>query len=1375
MKIGSRSFVPRNKSVVIAFILLFTAPLLWAQTNNYRFKHLSTNDGLSQSSVIAIEQDKMGQMWLGTRDGLNKYNGTSFKIYRNDPKDSLSLSNSDILSLEEDKNGNIWVGTYNGLNRYDPIKNTFKRYFHSKDPRSLANNAVWCIVEMQDGEIWIGTAKGVSIYEPETDDFFNILDTPNNTPRLNESYVLSILQTDRETIWLGTSNGLFECTGSALENRSVKKIDLNGDRANLRIQDIIAFNEHTLYIATKNNGLLRFDTLSKKIVQFDDNNIPEKINKDIRALELDKNGALWLGTYHGINIIDSNGKVDKIINQPGNPSSLSQDFIKSLYTDAKGSVWIGSYYGGVDIWDSSNVNFINYSQGPGTNGLGNKVVSSVVANAKKDIYFGTEGGGITVFGHDGEYTEYLNISNTKDLPSNNIKSLALEDNKLWIGSFNAELVVYDIENKKFDKQIISEALKTYLSGTGVYSIKKEHDGVFWLGTFGKGLVNYDHKSKKYRVFKNIPFNKNSISSDRIRCILIDKSFNIWAGTQNGLNRIAQDTGNYTVKRFFFDEDALSGEDIQTIFQDKDGTIWVGIKAKGLFRFNGNKFEGVLLDSENAITSIYSILQDERNTLWLSSNHGLINYDPALQKSIIYDQKDGLIGNEFSSGACLKVQGSRFYFGGPSGVSSFDPENFSTNEYSPQVILSDFKIKNRSIVPNSDQNILEKSISYTESITLAHDMANFSIEYAIPNFISASRNKYSYRLLGLEEEWNTTSKTQADYTIQKAGNYTFEVKGANNDGKWNDHPTTLNIEVEPAPWKSGWAFALYTLLIGLSLIGLTWIIKSKTKLRHQLELEHIQSQRNEEIHDAKLRFFTNISHEFRTPLTLISGPLQQLLGDYRGSSFMYKKLLVIESNANHLLQLINRLMDFRKLENKQFKLEAAQGNIVKFLKEIFLSFDEFAKTGDYTYSFSASHEEILVYYDRTKLEQVFYNLISNAFKYTPNKGIVEIRIDKNENEITVAVNDSGVGIPKEYNKQIFDRFFEIPKGPETTGNGKGTGIGLSIAKNIVQLHKGNIAHKNKKTSGSSFVVKLPLGRDHLSEDEIIEDFKFSDDLAQYESQLEKVGSVPGNDLNDLTVNENKLTILVVEDNKPLRSFIKNLLRKNYNIIQAGNGKEALKKALKHVPDLIISDVIMPVMVGTELCSNIKNNIKTSHIPVILLTSRTSLIYKFEGLESGADDYISKPFNIKEFKLRIKNLLESNQRLKDKFSGDYQVSSSDLTVSSLDSKLLKKAFQIVEDNISNEQFDIASFSFDLGVSRTMLFAKIKAWTNLTPNEFIHELRMKRAAQLLEDDRLNISQISYKVGFRNPKYFSKCFQKKFGESPSRFAQKFSKDFTD
>ncbi|WP_396169922.1 two-component regulator propeller domain-containing protein [Flavobacterium sp.] len=1361
------------KNLLFFYIFIFFSVSSFSQSNLYRLKNITTANGLSQSSVIAIYQDFPGQMWFATRDGLNKYDGSSIKVFRNDPKDTLSICNNDILSIEGDKSGNIWVGTYNGLNCYNPSTNIFKHYFHGNGKNTLTNNTIWDIKEIKN-EIWIATAGGISIFNKTTQKFTTVSHNSKNNTSLPNNFVLNIFQTKKGVIWVGTSKGLCQLVNRKGNSFEFKQY-YTANNESVYVQDIKEDKSGNLWVATKANGLLKLNTILNKLLPFSINQ--NQMDADVRSLDFDKKGVAWVGSYNGISTIQTNGFISKVYNSPEKKTSFGK--IKTVFTDKKGSVWIGSYYNGISFWDESNNNFNNLNQNSGLNALSYDVVSSLAADANKNIYIGTEGGGITVFDSKTATTTKINSLSSIGVSVDNIKSLCLSNTGiLWIGTFTEGLAAYDIHSKRFVNENIAPDLKNILKESGVYVITKgRKNGIFWLGTFGKGLIRYDSTNKTYQIIGNDNYSDNFLTNNRVRTLLIDKNENLWIGTQSGLNVInLNDFDNkvYHIKHYFFDNKLLSGDDILSIFQDKKGKIWIGTKAKGLYEFNGTNFNKINIKKEDSdVTAIHSISQDDNNNLWISSNYGIIKYNLLNKSSFIYDQKDGLISNEFNDNAFLQIGYNKFYYGGPSGITYFDTKKLPINKYTPQVILTDFKIANKSINVANDNEILEKSIAFTNSLTLSYDKANFTITFAIPNFINPTNNKYKYRLVGLDNQWITTSNTEATFTIQNSGTYVFEVKGANNDGVWNAEPTTLEIVVQPAPWKSWWALSLFTILLCVSLYGLIWIIKSKEKLRQDLFLEYRESERNKEDNSAKLQFFTNISHEFRTPLTLILGPLQQILLNYNGPNAMYKKLLVIESSANHLLKLINRLMDFRKFENNQFILETAEGNIVKYIKEIFLSFTEFAKDGDYKYTFESSDEEILVYFDRFKLERVFYNLISNAFRYTPKGGEIIVKIRNEVGQVIIEVEDTGIGIAKEHVDKIFDLFFEIPAhNNEQINYNKGTGIGLSIVKNIINLHKGTITVENKTTKGVVFKVKMLLGRNHLLDKEILKDFKISDDLEQYTSQLNPAEIVQEDDINDLENTEDKLTVLIVEDHKVLRSFMKNLLKEEYNVITAENGAIGLKKALKFLPDLIVSDVIMPEMVGTELCSKIKENIKTSHIPVILLTSRSSLIYKIEGLESGADDYISKPFNLVEFKLRIKNLLISKQRLKTKFSSEDSFTPSEIVVSSLDEQLLKKAFKIVEENIANEQFDIPFFCSELGVSRTMLFTKIKAWTNFTPNEFIHEIRMKRAAQLLEQNKINISQISYKVGFNNPKYFSKCFQKKFGETPTQYLSKFSDD---
>jgi signal transduction histidine kinase/ligand-binding sensor domain-containing protein/DNA-binding response OmpR family regulator len=1360
------------KKIYLTFCFLIAICSAIAQNNVYRFKNISTGDGLSQSAVIAIHQDKMGQMWFGTRDGLNKYDGSKFQVYRTNVNDSLSISNNDILCITEDSSGNIWVGTYNGLNKYNPVDDTFQRYFHGNEQKSLSNNAIWSIQEI-GGTIWAGTSNGLTIYDKKTNQFTSFYHTENNSFSLPSNYVLSINQTPNGKIWIGTSKGFSQAIPDKKKGYTFKTSNQNSSIP-LFVQITKQDEKGNLWIGTKNRGLFYYDNQKEELLSLEKRSGFEKIGTDIRAITIDKQNSLWIGSYNGVTIIDKNKKATNIDNSE-NPNV---DKVKALFTDKKGSVWMGCYYKGINLWDVSNANFTNYNQHSKENKLSFDVVSSIVKDRNNNIYFGTEGGGITIFEkHSGKTSQIFQNPNKKGA-IDDIKSLHYAaDQTLWVGTFSSGFISYNTISKTINHDAINPELKKLIAETGVYAIKEDKNGVLWLGTFGKGLIRYDLKTKTYTTFTTENGKTNSLTNNRIRTLLLNKD-EIWVGTQNGLNVISTNVDpskKKPIKYYFFDSVTLSGDDILTLFSDHKNSIWVGTKAKGLFVLKNGALKNVKIIAKNGlITAVHSVLEDKANNLWLSTNQGIIKYNTLSQKTTVYDQKDGVVSNEFNDNACLQLGDNEYYFGGPSGATYFNSQKIALNQYAPKVLLTNISIKNKDVKPSKTSSILQKNLLYTEKIKLPYDQSNFSISFSIPNFIRSKNNQYRYRLVGLDNTWTTTKNPDVSFAIQNAGSYTLEVYGANNDGVWTTTPTILQIEITPAPWRTLWALLFYFIVIALSIYGLIWIINSKEKLNQKLQLEYIEAERIKENNRVKLDFFTNISHEFRTPLTLISGPLQQLLADYNGTNEMYKKLLVIESSTTHLLELINRLMDFRKLESNKSKLETAKGNIVKFTKEIYLAFIEYAKDGNYTFTFETSDDEIYIYFDRYKLERVFFNLISNAFRYTPEGGTINIRLRHDESTFYFDIEDSGVGIAPEHISHIFELFYEVPiHNQEQNNYTKGTGIGLSIVKNIVHLHQGIISVANKTTQGVIFSLTLPKGKKHLNQSEIIKDFKISDDISQYTSQLSIFAQpIDQDDISDNVHDDNKPTILVVEDHKVLRSFIKNLLKTDYNVITADNGKTGLKKALKNIPNLIVSDVIMPEMVGTELCAKIKENPKTSHIPVILLTSRSSLIYKFEGLDSGADDYISKPFNLQEFKLRIKNSIESAERLKTKFTKEDIFTPSQVVLSSSEDELLKKAFKIVEDNISNTQFDIPHFCAELGISRTLLFTKIKTWTNCTPNEFIHEIRLKSAAQMLEQNKINISQVSYKVGFNNPKYFSKCFQKKFGITPAEYVEKFHAD---
>ncbi|NJX14565.1 hybrid sensor histidine kinase/response regulator transcription factor [Tamlana crocina] len=1343
-----------QKYFAILFIFCFVT-FGSSQNDVYKFKHLTAADGLSQNTIIDINQDYLGQIWIATRDGLNKYDGTEYTIYRHSKNDSLSISNNDVLCIENGSDGFMWVGTYSGLNKYDPRNDTFETFLKSEQNTSLVSNIIWTVKELSNKEIWVGTPSGLAVYNVSEDSFKNFLVT---------GQVLVIFETKKGSIFLGTNNGLVKLLHKDKKEYKFKLLEAT---EGIVIQDIEESPSGKLLLGTRTQNILLYDAHDNSLTPYLHDSQLTEVDRNVRELQFDDMGNLWAGTYRGVQIIDQNKNLLPLYSDINDDESISGNFIKSIFKDKKGAIWIGTYYGGINIWDVSNINFINITQKSGRKGLGFKAVSTIV-NYNDKVFFGTEGGGVSILNTKDKSFEYLTSKNTPSLKSDNVKSLFLSGNEnLWIGTFEDGLALYNLKDKKTINNILPKELLDYTQNIGISSISEDLNKNILIGTKGKGLIKYNPINKSFSVINE------GLAINIVKSIHVDSKNNIWVNTLRGINSISPEGA---ISHYFYDLNTKMGLSATTVFEDSNGTIWAGTEFDGLFRFVDGEFVPVDLKIEDdaSVIGVRSIVEDDNGNLWLgTTNQGIVCFNRP-ESSIIehYTKKDGLVGNQFNNNASLRIGDSQFMFGGPSGVSYFNSNKIVKNQYAPQVLITDFKIKNKSVDVNSSDGVLNQTITFTDNLELSHGQGNFSITFSMPNFINSSKNRYLYRLKGLEEEWIETTGNTATYTIQTPGSYTFEVKGINNDGFSNKEPTRLNVYVSPAPWRSWWAFLLYGLLIFCVLYYLMNILKSRTKLKHQLALEQIEAKQAKDVNKAKLEFFTNMSHEFRTPLTLILGPLNQILDNYRGSSSMYKKLKVIESSANHLLQLINRLMDFRKLENNLMKLEAAEGNVVKFLREIYLSFTEYAKNGNYDYTFEATSDDIQVYYDRYKLERVFYNLISNAFRYTPKGGKIALRVIEETDKICIRVEDSGVGIAEEYKDKIFERFFElsINRKPDNNYN-KGTGIGLSIVKNIVDLHKGQIkVFDNEAGLGSVFSVELPLGKEHLEDTEIIQDFKFSDDLSQYVTQLDDEQVLLEKDVLERKHVDEKPTILIVEDNKQLRKFILDILIKDYNVLEAENGKVAYKLAIAEQIDLVVSDVVMPEMTGTELCSLIKEDIRTSHIPVILLTSRSSLIFKMDGLESGADDYISKPFNVKEFRLRIKNVLATILRLKEKINSNEVLQPDDIVLSSIDEKLYKKALSIVEDNISNEQFDIPFFCEELGVSRTVLFKKIKAWTGFSPKDFIQHIRLKRGAQYLEQGKLNISQISYNLGFKNPKYFSKCFRKKFGKTPTEYIKTFS-----
>lgn len=1362
---------------LLSLVFLLVVLSGYSQDQFNRFRHISTSDGFSLNSVNSIGQDDKGLIWFGTRNGLMRYDGTELRVVRRVEGDYSTRRVNDIFSIYIDEGVGIWMGTQGGLNLYYHMADSAKdfEYLGAEESRErYAGRWVYDIKRVDKNNLWIGTRNGVTIFNDQ-EQLISIYNHDEDDPlSISNNQAVIIHQTKDSAVWVGTNYGLNKRLRAEDGSLKFKRYIIN-DSAQLgsnenRISCIEEDEDGNLWVGTP-KGLYHLDVDTDVFSKFKSPNGESLTDDVITALTHDHSGRLWVGTYNGLNVLDTAGNViSKIRHDPKMLHGLTGNHVRELFTDAHGGVWIATYFGGVNYWDDKQMNFRMIEERSGTQ-LSYNVVSTIVEDAKSNIYFGTEGAGINIL--DPVTNQFSKIDELAfGNPIGTVKDLVFTGNKkLWIATFNRGLIYLNLRTKAFKEYRSKNYDPNTVATDQLLSLAMAHDGRMWIGTLNKGLDLFDPKEGTFINFQ--AQESRSIPSNNVRALLVNSSGDLYLGTGSGLCKLSRqvyDSGKFDFEFYDLEGGRLDNLYIHDIIEDRKNNIWVGAHNSGLYYLEGQEIHPVNL---KGITTVFAIAEDKEGTLWLSSEEGVVSYDPATGNQETFDRKDGVLPNEFNRGARLAASDGAIYFGGASGVTAFHPSTLGvTNDYAPNVVLTNLSISGRSIYANDETGILEKPIEYTDKLLLDYDQNIFTIGYAMPNFINGDKNAYRYRLRGLDDEWVTTTNPFVSFTIQRGGEYIFEVRGVNSDGMESPDITQLKIYVKNAPWLTWWAYTIYFLLIGSALSLFIYFFKSRLRLQHKLEIETREFHHQQEVHQQKLQFFTNISHEFRTPLTLISGPLETLLSEYRGPSYIYRQLLVIKKNTDQLFKLINELMDFRKLESKQMKLLAAEGNLVKFAKEIFLSFDQQAKLNKLDFSFYTDSEEINVYFDRDKLEKVLYNLISNAFKFTPQGGKIEVRIRLRRNTVRINVEDSGEGISPEHLDKIFDRFYEIPKqNAHSTKVKTGSGIGLAIAKNIMELHHGELKVSSEEGKGSKFSMELKLGKSHLAEEEIITTFKSSEDISQYTKETFV-------DADNYTFNDedaeflepgNKPKILIVEDNEEIGAFIKNVLSKYFEVTLKENGALGFQEAIALQPSLIISDVMMPIMDGIEFCSKIKSDIRTSHIPFILLTARTSLIYKYDGLESGADEYLSKPFEIKELILKSKNMVKTQEKLKDKFAETGELLPKDGAVNSIDEEMMTNAVKIIRENVSNEFFSIQLLCDKLGISRSLLFTKFKAWTNQTPNDYILTLRMKQAASLIEQDKVNISEVGYKVGFKSANYFSKSFKKYYSMSPKEYSQKF------
>jgi signal transduction histidine kinase/ligand-binding sensor domain-containing protein/DNA-binding response OmpR family regulator len=1358
------------KFLLIYIFILLQHPSFSQEIKNknqsIKFKHYSLSEGLSQSSVLCIIQDSKGFLWFGTRDGLNKYDGQTFKTYRYNSKDSTSISNSSIKSLFEDKKGNLWIGTLGGLNRYLPNKDTFKRYKYSSQKNSVINNQIWSIAELDNNNLWVGTNAGLDILNTTTDTFSHI-----NIMAQKNSQIRSLYKTTKGDLWIcNTDNIIIYSTKTKTYKEYLYPkfdfIDANEKYVPVIYEDKV----NKIWLGYK-NGLFSINNEQNKFKVFKiKTNNSEKpiINKEVRTIHEDSIGNLWVGSYTGLYII--NKEKTKIVHQlhdENNVNSLSQNSIYKILEDTKGDLWIGTYAGGINYYDRNFDSFKYYTSGTNNTKLNYPVVSSIVEEPNGNLWIGTEGGGINFFDKKTETFKYLTHQNgnTKSISTNNVKSIIrTKKGNLWIGTHDGGLNFLNpnIKPYHFIKYKSSPKKSNSISNNRIISLYEDEMENIWVGTSEGGLNIINPKTNKITRINDSLGVIGKIIYDISKT---NKKNSLLVAGDKGLGIINIITKKISAINYKLTYEENSTSITLNVYEDKKQNFWIGTEGNGLYYYNPTTKKSIKYGIKEGLPNevIHGILSDDNNNIWLSTNNGLSKLNTKTQEFINFDVSSGLIGNEFNYNAFVKLKNKNLMFGGVKGITFFNPNKITINKFIPPVFVTSITVNNE---------IYKSGTDIDNNISLTHNQNVFGFKFIALSYSQSKKNNYAYKLEGFDENWNNIGTDKSvTYTNLDAGNYTFRVKASNYDGVWNEEGDVFFVKILPAPWKTWWAYLIYFLLTILILFIIRKYSVLRIKEKNQLKQERIEKERLEEINQLKLKLFTNISHDLRTPLTLIIGPLERMLQQKLGTDYIKKQHKVIHRNANILLQLINQLLDFRKSVAGKLQLKASQNNIVAFIEECKYSFNELAKDRNIEFIVEASEENIPVWFDKINLRKVLFNLLSNAFKFTENNGKISITISTitkkitKENFITIQVKDNGIGIPKKKVPFIFDRFYQLNQSDENSRIG--TGIGLALTKNIIDLHKGQIKVKSKKNIGTKFVISLPLGRKHLSDEEILNNIEQKeknplpkDELSTAIKEMDSLKEKADNK-ND----ESKPTILIVEDNVDVRTFIKEVLIEKNNILEAENGKEALKIAKNKSINLIISDVMMPIMNGIDLCNKIKNNILTSHIPVILLTAKTSDIAVKEGFKTGADAYIKKPFDANILEIRVVNLILSRKALIEKYKKDILLEPKKVTIISTDEKFLNKAVKLIEENITNSEFTIQDLIENVGMSRSAFYRKIKALTNQSITEFIRAIKLKRAAQLLKDTDLNISEIAYDLGFNELKNFRKYFKKAFNKLPSEY----------
>jgi signal transduction histidine kinase/ligand-binding sensor domain-containing protein/DNA-binding response OmpR family regulator len=1359
----------------VAFLLAFNAltTIAPAQTLNkaanmsagfqhFAIKTFTAQDGLPSKNTTAALKDSRGFMWIGTENGLCKFDGYTFKTFVNIPGDSSTITNNFINCIIEDKEGRIWVGTMDGLNVFDPITETCKRFVHKENtPGSLSNNKIWSLLCDKQGVIWVGTDYGFNQYSIKTKGFDVYLPDSRKPGSMQGKSVNAIIEDKHNNLWLGNwSRGLNKFDKSTKRFSNYLQPQSPNQKNPNDVWSLALDTDGNIWVGTYWSGLFKFNPGKASFTE-----CPSTDKSNTAAfsiLKTDQHTLLVGGSagFYWVNTV--NNHWEKLPEIPGSPDG-------DLYYDKHGILWVCTK-GGLTKIDYKQYKFAFLPLS-----LQDKDVRSIVATPTA-LYLGTNKGLYSYDTRSGKMKAFQHSSSPQSITSNDIKKLYLDSkNQLWILTENG-FDRYQPQQNTFIHHFHHSALGSLYNEDVFRDIVEGSPGEYWLAT-DAGLKMYDDNNKTYTHYYNQENNPNSLNNNHLYSLLKDAQGNIWVATYGGgLNRMDHKTKRFQAFKFNDGKKgSISNNIILNLFLDSRNDIWV-CTPNGLNKYvdKTNSFQVYSKSTGFAGNMFYGLIEDNQHLFWVLTEKGLSSFNPKTAQVKNFDEADGV----YSNSTIAKTGSGEIYLAGPQGLVYFNPQGIQYNQEIAPVYFTDFQIFNKSIIPGSN-NALTQPIGQAKEVTLKYDENVFSFEFVALNYTHPEKNEYAYKLEGFDKKWNYVGKQRrASYTNLNPGKYTLWVRASNNDGLWNNKGQSITIIITPPWYRTWWAYLLYGVVLSGALYLYMVYRNRQAELQYEIKVAHIESEKEKELSEKKLSFFTNISHEFRTPLTLIINPVKELLAK-SGNLQDHSTLHVVHRNASRLLSLVDQLLLFRKAESEADQLHISRLDVVALCNEVYNCFTHQTRSKQIRYIFDSTSDSIEVYADREKLEIALFNLLSNAIKFTPAHGRIVLALSDQNGQVRISVEDSGCGISEQVGDKLYTRFYQGPNAH--TSLSAGFGIGLYLVRKFVESHGGSVSYSSTPGSGTTFHINLLLGKNHLngfpiSEDaepgsgflrELLDEGVRPDAIQQMEQETSDSSQEP-------SLPAEAKTLLIIDDNKEIREYVKQVFLQDYILYEADCGEKGLQLVREQLPDLVISDVMMPGMSGIELCSLIKQDAATSFIPVILLTANASPEVMLKGLEGGADDYISKPFDKAVLKAKVENILTSKNNLQQYFFNQVTLNANSPKISTEYKEFLDRCIQIVEQHLTNPEFNIQILAAEIGMSTSGLYKKIKAVSGQSSNAFIRFIRLRKAAEIFINTDNTVLETSYMIGINDPKYFREQFFKLFKMNPSEYIRKYRKPFS-